>query len=449
MKLRYTLPLLFSALLFSCNDSEILSVDANQQSNSQLANQLAFPADDGAIELTGSNSEKVETVLTAFSANIKNEIYSQYDYSKPSPSELAEIKAKADELVANCTTTKEKHDAIFNWIHDNVQYAENDYSIRNNAYDTFSKKKAVCQGYSELLNAMLYTQDIVNVIANGFMNTGNGTAGHAWNYTNIDGVWYLSDATNDIVVKLSDNDTRFDPTHLSCNLHEDNNFIYKFDRGHINIGVIKNASEQLVVPYSVNGYKITKFMPVIAYINTGETDSYGSPIFNSTTYDATTELYIGKNITDIGSLEHNDNVAIAEVFPNLKNIYVDPENTTLASHTGVLYSKIDGKNVIRVIAPKVEHIELLPMEIVDKECGLNFLEELQVLVLPWNAILLDAMSISYCPKLHEIQHTAGCWIEDCAVYSNGDESNNWQTVNLNETISFVEYIPTSVEDVKY
>lgn len=449
MKLRYTLPLLFSALLFSCNDSEILSVAANQQANSQLANQLAFPADDGAIELTGSNSEKVETLLAAFSANIKNEIYSQNDYFKPSASELAEIKATTDQLVAGCKTNKEKHDLLVKWIYDNVEYAENEYSVRNNAYDTFTKRKAVCQGYSELLNAMLYTQDIVNILANGFLYSGGVTAGHAWNYTNIDGTWYLSDATNNIIVKLSDNDARFDPTHLSCNLHEDANYIYNFDKGHLNICAIKNASEQMVVPFSVNGYKITKFMPAILYINTGEVDGYGSPIYKSTTYDVTTELYIGKNITDIGSMEHNDNVAIVEVFPNLKDIYVDPDNATLVSNTGVLYSKVDGENIVRTIAPKVERIELLPMEVVNKECGLSWLEELQVLVLPWNTYLLDVQSIDNCPKLHEIQIPVGCWVEDCAVYRNGDESNDWQPVNLNNTISFVEYIPTSVENIKY
>lgn len=450
MKLRYTLPFIFSALLFSCNDSEILENNSGVSSeNVQLSNMLEFPADDGAMELTGTDSEKAYKVLVAFDSNIKNAIYSQQDFLKPTEAQLAEIKDTADVIVKGCKTESEKYEKLFKWVYNNVAYNNSGEWVMNNAWDTFTKRLAVCQGYSELLNAMLYTQGITNIIANGKFNTGAAIAGHAWNYVKVDGTWYLSDPTNNISHQASQADNNYFPTDLSCYLWEDDNFIYNYNRGSINIYAIKNAAEQVVVPFSVNGYKVTKFKPIVLWINTGEVDGYGSPIYKSTTFENVVDLYIGKNITSIGSFEDNESIEITSVFPNLKNIYVDPENTEFTSSTGVLYTKEDNFYTIRVIAPKVERIELLPMEMIDKDCMIESLSELQVLVLNGFTTYIGTMSIFNCPKLYEIHIPEDCWVEDMAVYKNGDESNDWMPIDCNNTVNFVRFIPTSVDQIKY
>lgn len=450
MKLRYTLPFIFSALLFSCNDSEILDANsANNAASIQLSNQLEFPADDGALELTGTEGEKVNTLLKVFGANIPNAVYSQSDFNKPTEEQLAVIKEEADKIVKDCNTTYEKYEALYKWVHENVEYNHSNTWVSNSAWDTFTKRLAICQGYAELLNAMLYTQDIVNVLANGKYKSGEQVYGHAWNYVKVDDTWYLSDATNLISHKASEPGYNFIPTDLSCTLCEDDHFIYNYNRGEINVQAIKDASEQLVVPFSVSGYKVTKFKPTVLWINTGEVDPYGSPIFKSTKFDTVTDLYIGKNIKSIASFEDGENTELTEIFPNLKNIYVDPENTSLTSKTGVIYTIENGKYIVRAIAPKVERIELMPMEIVDKECNLSFLDELQVLVLDASTYLLASTSIIGCPKLYEVHVPAGCWIEDMAIYKNGDESNDWANIDCNNTVNFIEFTPTSVEQIKY
>ncbi len=71
----------------------------------------------------------------------------------------------------------------------------------NIAKKTLSKRKAVCQGYSELFRQLCKQAEIPVYVINGYSkqeyrnNTVRERPAHAWNAVQIDGKWYLLDVT--------------------------------------------------------------------------------------------------------------------------------------------------------------------------------------------------------------------------------------------------------------
>jgi transglutaminase/protease-like cytokinesis protein 3 len=43
---------------------------------------------------------------------------------------------------------------------------------------------------------MLHSQGVPVLVTNGYLNGYGVFGGHAWNYVNCDGTWYVSDPTN-------------------------------------------------------------------------------------------------------------------------------------------------------------------------------------------------------------------------------------------------------------
>ncbi len=85
----------------------------------------------------------------------------------------------------------EKLYAIHEYICSHVSY---DYSLtKYSAYDALAGKKAVCQGYSLLMDRMLEQAGVKTIIIDGDMSG----SPHAWNLVRLDEIWYHVDATND------------------------------------------------------------------------------------------------------------------------------------------------------------------------------------------------------------------------------------------------------------
>jgi|GEM_PF-5905873 len=94
-------------------------------------------------------------------------------------------------IIAPGMSDYEKLKAVHDYICDHVSY---DYSLKYySAYDALARGKAVCQGYSLLMDRMLEKAGISTRIIDGRTETG----AHAWNLVRLDGVWYHVDATND------------------------------------------------------------------------------------------------------------------------------------------------------------------------------------------------------------------------------------------------------------
>ena len=110
-----------------------------------------------------------------------------------------ELAIFTDTLTETCATDKEKVDAIYTWITDNIEYDINDGTILIQTADPdriMEEKKALCYGYSALFAAMCRSQGIPCNIVDGVSMT-DDSAYHSWNAVTIDGRLYSVDTTSD------------------------------------------------------------------------------------------------------------------------------------------------------------------------------------------------------------------------------------------------------------
>lgn len=128
---------------------------------------------------------------------ITNDIYSIEEYKKI----LNKFKYIINQLGIN--NEIDGFYKIFNFIAESVIYDNNgvkDTIISNqNLIGPVFNNKAVCEGYSKLLQQMLSLIDVESIVVQGGGRKEEG--GHVWNQVLIDGKWYNADVTvasNDI-----------------------------------------------------------------------------------------------------------------------------------------------------------------------------------------------------------------------------------------------------------
>ena len=229
---------------------------------------------------------------------------------------LAELKSFVEKSILSAETTQyAKMMSILKWIRANIKY---DYDDQD-AYSVFKNRVAVCQGYSNLMVAMLHTQGIKATVATGFLaNTG----GHAWVYALADGVWYVADPTNrnnvfKMVANLSQYKNTLQPWNIDMPLAQDERFVYDFRDKHFNIRQVLTDDEQVSVPFGALGYRITAFDP-IGGIN-----------------EHVRELYLSLNIVSIGEYVPG----LKTHGANLQEIYVlNEEKRSINEFDGCVYS---------------------------------------------------------------------------------------------------------------
>ena len=137
---------------------------------------------------------------------------------------LQNLPALARKLTGSLTTEQEKFRSIYSWISQNIG---NDYEFytrnkkkreklddnpealkewnekfRTRVFTKLLKEhKTVCTGYAYLMRELSYHAGLTAVIVDGYGRTsqsnigGKGYANHSWNAIQIDGEWYLCDAT--------------------------------------------------------------------------------------------------------------------------------------------------------------------------------------------------------------------------------------------------------------
>ncbi len=110
----------------------------------------------------------------------------------------------ADTVTAGCGTSREKVQAVHDWMVKNIAYDYDNYVLRNIPRSSYGVEgailhgKAVCQGYAEAFSCFMDALGIECEMIRGTANNGNGIwAGHAWNKVELDGVWYYIDVTWD------------------------------------------------------------------------------------------------------------------------------------------------------------------------------------------------------------------------------------------------------------
>lgn len=136
---------------------------------------------------------------------------------------LRDLRALADKLTKPLSTDVEKFRAIYTWVCTNIA---NDYGLylknerqREKYTDPVARQawnrefsarvfekllhehKTVCTGYAYLVKELAFHAGIKCVIVDGYGRTaqsnirGEGIANHSWNAVQLNGKWYLCDAT--------------------------------------------------------------------------------------------------------------------------------------------------------------------------------------------------------------------------------------------------------------
>lgn len=326
-----------------------------------------------------------------------------------SPSQLQEIKAKADEIVAQAgaKTQREKHDALFRWIAQNIAYeggapdilsvSTGEHHTYNTAYTTFKGRKAICQGYANLLKAMCHTQGISAAVVNGFtyLNRRGFGEGHAWNYVYLDGEWFVSDPTfknlaNTQAISSPKYIGGLEPERIDFPLGNSSEFECMFTGGEVTIHKVKRSKGAvLTIPDAIDGVVITCFNPI----------EMGKEV---------RQIRLGAKIQSLGKSDRrflsNSGLSVGDY---LERIYVDPKNEYIEDYEGVLYakkwlnSKPESNHGILLIPKQLKVVRLKPISVVDKNT-IKDLPMVEEIYFPDNTTELIPSAVENCPRLQRV-----------------------------------------------
>ena len=145
---------------------------------------------------------------------------------KVSPENSQTVYHLSETLTRNCNTDLEKARAIFAWITNNITYDMVSFKAGEypdyHARAVLKSKLALCEGYARLFQALAIEAGLKSEIIRGY-SKGYGyqpgdefdVINHSWNAVEIDGQWYLLDATwaatskNDTKIKQPVNEKYF------------------------------------------------------------------------------------------------------------------------------------------------------------------------------------------------------------------------------------------------
>ena len=299
---------------------------------------------------------------------------------------LAELKTFVEgSILTNETRQYAKMMAILKWIRANIKYDFND----QDAYSVFKNKVAVCQGYSNLMVAMLHTQDIKATVATGFLaNTG----GHAWVYALADGTWYVADPTNRNTVyrmkaDLSQYKSTLQTWNIDMPLAQDERFVYDFRDKHFNIRQVLTDDEQVSIPFGALGYRITAFDP-IGGIN-----------------ENVRELYLSLNIASIGEYVQG----LKTHGGNLQSIFVlNEQNRSINEYDGCVYKIKYNSSTKKTTFLKLlyapggkREIKFAPLDKITSKL-IEELPNVEVIHFDEATLTFEDFAITGCPNLKEI-----------------------------------------------
>lgn len=379
---------LFFASFFACGDSQndTPSLPDEPESptmiegiNALVNPSASFAKDDGST-IYDSPTKLVADLLTKAGP----EIIKGLGYITITEKEYQEIKEFTDQLVKGVKKPFDIYSTIFKWVTTNVVYTN---GVNNDPYPVFKNLQGVCQGYANLLSVMLHSQKIYAFIANGILNP---VGGHAWNYVYID-QWYVSDPTNNSHFLMSDPSsyTHLVPLQLDVNLFEDEQFVFNFYEGHLNIREVKESGKQLIVPFSTNGFQVTSFNPDTELPSNIE------------------EIYIGKNIQTLGE----SLIGLDIHAPSIKYAFVDTSNQKMESYGQVVY-----RNAFTYYVPAAATI----IQFKDYDTlGKNILKghnKVETVVIQAGTKKLEAYAFEDCPNLQKAYIPKETIVDNNAFY---------------------------------
>lgn len=193
----------FDYLLHQHDGSEILNNSFQEAVNSLLFDHPEiFYVDVTKIflftEITSRTFTKTYTV--SIGTNSESCLLEEFNDMESFYEALSDIERIKYYILSNAEGSEyEKIKYIHDYLIDNCQYEKYEQSSKlHSIYGILKEKKAVCEGYSKAFKYILDSLNIPNIIVCGTGNDGSGQIeSHAWNYVNLNGLWYAIDATWD------------------------------------------------------------------------------------------------------------------------------------------------------------------------------------------------------------------------------------------------------------
>lgn len=112
------------------------------------------------------------------------------------------VKTILSTIPSNATTAEQIY-AIHDYLVLNVEFNEKE-ELCKGAYGPLVKGGGNCDGYSKAAAYIFDKIGIENVLVLGKNGTGADAVSHAWNLVNVDGEWYIFDATWDDPANITD-----------------------------------------------------------------------------------------------------------------------------------------------------------------------------------------------------------------------------------------------------
>lgn len=259
----------------------------------------------------GSNQELLDMLN-----NLEpQQFVSDYEKLGMTKEQFAEIEAETLRTIesSGAVTDYDKLKAICQWVCDNIKYDYDLVSGSQDAYNVFSKRLGICQGYSNVTKAMCAAVGIPCVMVNGDSSAG----GHAWSMAYADNRWIFIDNTwtmdwFDKDVEKFSNDHK--PYYCDDIKVQEGDFIFTYFNGVAPCKYVGQSGDWVIPSSAVN-------MPVT-----------GVSFYLFDAYSTVETLYIPETVKNLETTGLN-------YCSKLKKIEVAENNTSFASVDGVLFDK--------------------------------------------------------------------------------------------------------------
>ena len=405
MKKFYTIPFVAVALLVTaCNTENDIDETVVTQEETEKAgifhspaqpNVSFFPTPDSSTELAKLD---LSTALYHCVNKASDELGAQLNDGMATEEEIEFLTTEVETILtkAKATTETQKLNAIYNWVRTNIKYS---YDVtQHSAYYTYTGKKAICQGYSNLLNVMCHIAGLSCFNGNGLATSSR--LGHAWNYAKADGKWYVVDATHSrkhLLNSLSSYKNYYFPMQIDVTLFEDDNFKYTWYDGHLAITDVKQGNAQLTVPYSVNELRISSFNPLVPIPSNVET------------------VYLGDNIVHLGNTE---DFGAYKQGASIEAIHIAESNSTLCSENGIVYRRNGDEVQLLFVPAAMRQVELSSKLTSLEKNAIYDHKAVETLIIPASVKTIETWAVENAPNL--------LWIyvpEECTYLSYDDNFN--------------------------
>ena len=194
----------FSSLLSKSNGEELLgeyyqtAIEAYTYDNPEIF-YIDFSKLYLNIETTTRGSKKTYRVFIN-SGNEANYLTDEFSSKEKIDETIQEIeKIKAYFVQNKKANTYENIKIVHDYLVERIEYEQT--ISKSNIYDLYGaliNKQCVCEGYAKAFKYLMDSIDIPCTIVIGkATNSEDNTENHAWNYVQLDGIWYAVDCTWD------------------------------------------------------------------------------------------------------------------------------------------------------------------------------------------------------------------------------------------------------------